>query len=279
MADQGWLFRDGDLILGPVPAQTIIDKLYAGDLTPASEVQAMGSGRFTKLSETNDFKVHVARAEAKKRVDAHAHEHHENLRSSRNRAIAIGAGVILTLGVIVAVIGNSLAKRSYGTSAEELAWGDITIDAPTVSKARRSDGEEFVDYQGSGGKTPVANGQKHPTAPKGDPNKPRMGQADSDGMQMGEVDEVGINAVVAQNKPRLIPCVKTVAKAGEFMKIPIEFAIADGGRVSKVWVDNPSLKNDSGFNECLLKELQTWKFQPKHSGGVVNLAFNVGKKG
>ncbi len=281
MADQ-WLYRDGDLILGPVPAQTIIDKLYAGELAPGSDVQAMGSGRFAKLAEVPDFKVHVAKAEAKKRVDAHAEAHHAEVKSKRNRAITIGASVIVVLGVIVGVMGNYLAKHSFdGKSAEELAWGDITIDAPTISKAQRSDGEELVDYQGSGRKTPVGTtGSKSPAGAKSpDTGKPKMGAADSDGMQMAEIDEGGINRVVADNKAKLIGCIKSVAKPGVFMKIPIEFAIAEQGRVSRVWVDNVDLKNDGVFNECLLKELQKWPFQAKHSGNSVNLSFNVGKKG
>lgn len=282
MVDQGWLFRDGDLILGPVSAQAIIDKLYAGELAAASEVQALGSGRFQKLIDVPDFKVHVAKAEAKKRVDAQAQAHHADVKASRNKAITIGAVVIVVLGVVVAIVGSTLAKHSFdGKSAEELAWGDITIDAPTISKARRGSDEEFVDYNGSGRKTTgstTTTGRSNTGATKTNSGGTKMGAADSDGMQMAEVDEAGINAVVAQNKAKLISCIRAVAKPGEFMKIPIEFAIADGGKVSKVWVDNPSLKQDASFNECLLKELQKWPFQAKHSGNSVNLSFNVGKK-
>ncbi len=281
MADQGWLYRDGDLILGPVPAQAIIDKLYTGELQPATEVQALGSGRFQKLVDVPEFKVHVAKAEAKKRVDAQELAHHDDVKASRNKAITIGAVAIVTIGVIVALVGNYLAKHSFdGKSAEELAWGDITIDAPTISKARRGSDEEFVDYNGSGRKNPgtTTSGRTNPGTKTNPGDKPKMGSADSDGMQMAEIDEAGINGVVAANKAKLITCIRAVAKPGEFMKIPIEFAIADGGKVSKVWVDNPSLKQDASFNDCLLKELQKWPFQAKHSGNSVNLSFNVGKK-
>lgn len=284
--DQGWLFREGDLILGPVPSQQIIDKLYAGELLPQSEVQQLGTGRFQKVSEIADFKVHVAKAEAKKRVDAHAHEHHSEQKKKLTRALAIGAGVLVTLGIVVAVLGSYLAVHTpTGKTAEELAWGDITIDAPTISKAKRRVDDELVDYQGTvkkppTGTSPTAIANKNPTGTTRPPTgtKPPQGSADPDGMSMGDVDEAGINAVVARNKSSLIPCIKTVAKPGVYLKIPIEFSIAEAGKVSKVWVDNPELK-DSGLQECLLKELQKWPFKSAHSGNSVNLSFNVGKKG
>ncbi|HEY0880899.1 MAG TPA: AgmX/PglI C-terminal domain-containing protein [Archangium sp.] len=285
-----WLFREGDLILGPVPSQQIIDRLYAGELTGHSEVQLMGSGVFQKVADHAEFKVHVAKAEAKKRVDAHAQEHHASQKKNLQRALAIGAGVLVAVGITVGVIGNSLAKRSLdGKSAEELAWGDITIDAPSISKAKRREDDELVDYQGSTKKPPTGTTPttlataKNPqptgtTRPPTGTTKTPTPNNDPDGMSMGEVDEAGINSVVAKNKATLIPCIKTVAKPGVYLRIPIEFSIAEAGKVSKVWVDNPDLK-DSGLQECLLKELQKWPFKPGHAGNSVNLSFNVGKKG
>lgn len=286
--DPGWLFREGDLILGPVGAQQIIDKLYTGELLPQSEVQLMGSGRFQKVSEVPEFKVHVAKSEAKKRVDAQTVAHHSDQKKKTVRALSIGAGILVTLGIIVAVIGNYLAVHTpTGKTAEELAWGDITVDAPTISKAKRRVDDELVDYNGSGKKPPVGNtpvatrpptGTKPPDGTKPPTGtKPPQPNNDPDGMSMGEVDEAGINSVVARHKSSLIPCIKTVAKPGVFLKIPIEFSIAEAGKVSKVWVDNSDLKG-SGLEECLLKELQKWPFKPGHAGNSVNLSFNVGKK-
>ena len=280
--EPGWLFREGDLILGPVGGQQIIDKLYAGELSPQSEVQLMGSGRFQKVVDIPDFKLHVAKAEAKKRVDAQGAEHRSEQQKKTTRALAIGAGVLVTLGIVVAVLGSYLAVHTpNGKTAEELAWGDITIDAPTISKAKRRVDDELVDYQGTG-KKPTGSASiamRSPTRtnpPVG--TRPSQGNSDPDGMSMGEVDEAGINSVVARNKASLIPCIKTVARPGVFLKIPIEFSIAEAGKVSKVWVDSSELKG-SGLEECLLKELQKWPFKASHSGNSVNLSFNVGKEG
>ncbi|MEW6430699.1 MAG: AgmX/PglI C-terminal domain-containing protein [Myxococcota bacterium] len=281
-----WLFRQGDLILGPVPSKQIVDKLYTGELLPVSEVQRMGSGVFTRIADVPDFKVHVAKAEAKKRVDAHAAAHHASQRKRLVTTAAIVGAVLLVLGVVVAAAGSYFAThRESAGSAEELAWGDITIDAPTIGKAHRRDDDELVDYNGTTrrptGTTPTPSGTNPTPARPKDPGaspKPKPGTADPDGLQMGEVDEAGINAVVAKHKPSLIPCIKAVAKPGMVAKIPIEFSIAETGKVTKVWVDNPDFKG-SGLQECLFEKLQSWPFKPGTSGASVNLSFNIGKRG
>jgi hypothetical protein len=283
-----WLFRQGDLILGPVPSKQIVDKLYSGELLPVNEVQLMGSGVFKRIADVPDFKVHVAKAEAKKRVDAHAAEHHASQRKRLVTVAGIVGGVLMVLGVVVAVLGSYFAThRESAGSAEELAWGEITIDAPVVGKAHRRDDDELVDYTGNlkrptgTNPTPGNTVAQRPTNPNpGTPAnpKPKPGSADPDGMAMGEVDEAGINSVVARNKPSLVPCLKAVAKPGMVAKIPIEFSIAETGKVTKVWVDNPDFK-ETGLQECLLKELQKWPFKPGTSGASVNLSFNIGKRG
>lgn len=295
--DHAWLFRQGDLTLGPVPPKQIVDKLYSGELTGASEVQKIGSGQWLKVGEVADFKVHVAKAQAHARVHAEHNAHQKTQKKKIVQIVAIVSGVLLLAGVAVMVLGQYLAVHSSTKSAEELAWGDITIDAPVISRAKRTNDEELIDYNGNTPGTtkrpttpttptnPTTVAQrdpKTPTTPKNptgstDP-KPKMGNADPDGLSMGEVDQEGINTVIARNKPSLIPCLQQVAKPGLVAKIPIEFSIAEGGKVGKVWVDNPDFKGGP-LTECLLEKLQKWPFTPKQAGATVSLAFNIGKKG
>ena len=283
-----WLYRQSDLVLGPVPSKQIVEKLYTGEVSPATEVQLLGTGVFTRLSEVPEFRVHIAKAEAKRRIDAQAAQHQAQVRGRLVRAVAVGAGVLALVGAGVAALGSYLAVHTPSSkSAEELAWGDITIDPPTVSRARRRGAEDLVDYT-SGARRPGAVARVDPSprpgttapAPAGTPPaaKPKLGQEDGEGLQLGDVDEAAINSVVSRNKPTLIPCIKQVAKAGVAAKIPIEFAISEAGKVTKVWVDNPDFK-DPVLTECLLKELQKWPFKPGPSGASVNLSFNVGKRG
>jgi hypothetical protein len=292
--EPNWLFREGDLVLGPVPTKTLVDKLYDGSVGATTEVQHLGSGQFKKMIDVPEFKVHVARAQAKQRVDAHAAEHHTAQKKRLGTIVAVTAGSLLLLGVIVAVVGRYLAVHTPTTkSAEEIAWGDITIDMPTITRATKGGDEEMLEYRRPTGTTPgtqvAARDPKEPGKdparppehknPTGTTPKPKMGQADSDGLQMGEVDQSSINEVIARNRPKLIPCLKAVAKPGMVEKIPIEFSITEAGRVTKVWVENSTFK-EGPLPECLLKELSTWQFKPNASGGAtVQLSFNIGKRG
>lgn len=289
--EPSWLFREGELILGPVPAAKIVEKIYAHELDAKSEIQAMGSGRFQRVSEVDVFKVHLAKADAKKRVDHVAKVTEASAAKKRNIAIGITAGVLLAIGIAVTVVGNYLAVHTPGKSSEEMAYGDlISVEAPTITRAKRSGSdEELVDYPGLGGTkkpTPTAVAQRDP---KDKPDRPaNLGTAkpklnnetdESDGLQMAKFDQGTINTVVKAHQRSLFPCLAQINKPGVMQKIPIEFVIGNNGKVSKVWVDHPDYKSGT-LPECLLKELQKWPFK-NYEGeqATVSLSFNIGKAG
>lgn len=281
-----WLFRQGELILGPVPAAKIVEKIYSHELDAKSEVQLMGSGRFQRLAEVDDFKVHLAKADAKKRVDHVAKTVEASASKRRNVAIGITAGVLLAIGIGVVVVGNYLAVHTPGKSSEELAYGDlISVEAPTISRAKRSgNDEELVEYNGLGGTTKKPAGtavalKDKPDRPTGTTAKPKLNNEteDSDGLQMAKFDQGTINTVVKSHQKSLFPCLGQINKPGVMQKIPIEFVIGNNGRVSKVWVDHPDYKSGT-LPECLLRELQKWPFK-NYEGeqATVSLSFNIGK--
>jgi len=284
--EQGWLFRQGELILGPVPANQVVQKIYSGELDGKSEVQAMGSGAFKRLADVDAFRVHLAKADAKKRVDAHAEEHATKQRKSRNKAIMITGIVLTVIAVGVVVVGSYLAVHTPGKSSEELAYGDlISMDPPTISVAKRSGtGEEFVEIPGmtghSGNTTRPSN--PNPSTPKNPtPGKQRMNEEanDPDGMATVKIDKNSIDKVVASYKGTLNPCLKEIYKPGVAQVIPIEFVIGGNGRVTKVWVDNPDYKTGQ-LPECLLNALQKWPFKAvEGESPTVSLKFTVGKAG
>ncbi len=289
--DPSWLFRQGELILGPVPAAKIVEKIYAHDLDAKSEVQAMGSGRFVRLAEVASFRVHLAKADAQKRVDHVAKTTEASAAKRRNRAIAITAAALLAIGIGVVGVGNYLAVHTPGKSSEEMAYGDlISVEAPTISRAKRSgNDEELVDYPGldpTRKPTVLAAREKpdrteKPDRPSGQAPKPKLNNEtdDPDGLQMAKFDQGTINTVVKAHQRSLFPCLAQINKPGVMQKIPIEFVIGNNGRVAKVWVDHPDYKTGP-LQECLLRELQKWPFK-NYDGeqATVSLSFNIGKAG
>jgi hypothetical protein len=282
--DTSWLFRQGELILGPVPAPKIIEKIYSHELDAKSEVQAMGSGRFQRLADIDVFKVHLAKADAKKRVDHVARTTEAASKRKRNIAIGITAGVLTAVGITVVATGSYLAVHTPGVAGDDL----ITVDAPTITRAKKTaTDEELVDYPGLGNgtkkpPTTVALKDKpennNPSIPR-TPKQPKLNDEkdDADGLQMAKFDQGTINTVVKAHQRTLFPCLAQINKPGVMQKIPIEFVIGNNGHVNKVWVDHPDYKSGA-LPECLLKELQKWPFK-NYEGeqATVSLSFNIGK--
>lgn len=272
---ESWLFRQGDLILGPVPSKQLVDKIYSGELDGKSEVQAMGSNGFVPLASVAAFKVHLAKAQAKSRVDAQAAQQHAAQKKKTVTIVSVALGVLLVAAIALAALGSYLAVHAPTASAET----EITIEAPTINAARRGADDELMEYNGPAHKRPAV-AARNPSPSNGSASpKARMGAADSEGMQMGEVDQAAINAVVAQHKRSLVQCIQLAAQQGARGRLPIAFAVNELGKVSKVWVDQADFRTGP-VPDCLLKELQKWPFRANAAGGAeVQLSFNIGKSG
>ncbi len=279
-----WLFRQGELVLGPVPAVQIVEKLYAGDLDGKSEVARIGSPSFRRLAEVEFFKLHVAKAEAKKRVDHLAVS--EAAKGRRRRNVKLG-GVVVACVVAasgLAWVGRYLAVHSFWKTADD-PFGDIEISPPVIAlaSARGVDSEEMVEYPGAAPSRarPDPGPGKPMRLAKATTGKPsRAGvQTDEEGMETAKFDQDAINGVVAGNQRSLYPCIRAEAerKPGLSAQIPIEFVIGNDGHVSKVWVDHPSFK-EGALPECLLRALQKWPFKAyEGERATVQLKFKVGK--
>jgi hypothetical protein len=273
VSSPGWLFRQGELILGPVAPDQIIEKIYSHELSEKSEVQQMGSGQFKTLAEVDIFRVHLAKAAAKKRVDAAGAEHESKQNKRTGTIIAVGVVSVLLIAGGLVLVGRYFAVYTPGRSVEALAWGDIEVEAPTIARARRAD-DELIDYNSPG--TPKSPGKGTPRKNPGSGSSGQTNAAeDPDGLQMANFDKSSIDDVVKKNQNSLFPCLKTVAKPGQVTKVPIEFVIGQGGKVTKVWVDNPDLK-DGPLGECLLAQLQKWPFKSVDGESpTVSLSFNI----
>src|ERR671931_417883 len=92
-----WLFRQEGLVIGPIPATKIVEMLYAGQIDGRTDVARMGSLNFQPLASEEVFRVHHAKAEAKRRVDAAAAAEPATLARRRNRNVAAVTIVALLL--------------------------------------------------------------------------------------------------------------------------------------------------------------------------------------
>jgi hypothetical protein len=273
--DSQWLYRQGDLVLGPLTGHQLVEKLYAGDLTGETEVEA------------------EARA----------------LQARRTRARLITGGVVAVvlggLGVGAWQIARYSSVYLPGVNSGDLS---IQVDPPVITVAKRSIPEELFDYPGepkqAPDKTPTP-GKPSETASVDKPEKTEKPpekvasltqkpdrrspagrptgrvSTDPDGLSTEvNYDQASINAVVKKSQSSLFHCFKEEAerRPGFAAKVPLEFTIGNDGRVAQLWVDHPQLKKGPLY-DCLLMEMKKWPFKPyKGERATVNLAFTIGKK-
>lgn len=300
LGEEQWLFRQGDLVLGPLSGHHLVAKLFTGEMTGETLVAPPGSRDFMRIADVEVFKVHVARAQAKARVDAEVRAQQERTRRKR----LIFGGILGAVTLVLAVVAWQVARYAavHGPGGTEDEYADISVELPTITLAKASrEDEELIAYPttGSPGRTPdkpaTAKPSVQPPPSSGTPSsavaartekKPpaRTGtvSTDPDGLDTGiTFDQDAINKVVASNQKTLFRCLSEEAqrRPGFAARVPIEFVIGNDGRVSKLWVDHPQLKQGALY-DCLLAELRKWPFKPyKGSLASVGLSFTVGKKG
>jgi hypothetical protein len=272
-----WLYRKGELVLGPVHGAQLLDRLYAGDINGQTEVALVG-GDFERITQVEALRVHLAKAEAKWRVDALERRVRDRARRQRNVRLMILAGV----AVVVAGAAGAAARYMavHGTFDKRTEEAAIAVEPPVIRLARaRKQQDEMLDYPlDRGGRRPGGGGTRAP----GSWSKPGTGTAENDPDDVSieaKFDRGSIQTVIAQRQRSLYPCFAEEARRspGLAERIPIEFVIGNDGQVKKLWVDNPRFA-EGDLRDCLLKELQRWPFRPyEGQQATVGLSFTIGR--
>jgi hypothetical protein len=288
-----WLFRQEGLVLGPLPATKIVEMLYAGQIDGRTDVAPMGSLQFQPLANEELFRVHHAKAEAKRRVDAAAAAETASLARRRNRKALVVTMIAVVLAAGAAFVARYFAIHNPWKDSDELAFAGITMDPPTVTVARAHvNDEDLILYPGASPKSgaPASTGRAADkrsgaaaaAAAAGRTGRPvstmSSGEDDPDGMQMAQFDKSAIDGVLAAKKKSLYPCFRqeTERSPGFEGKIPLEFVIGNDGRVATLWIDHPQFKSGPLY-DCLLRELQKWPFKAyEGERATVGLSFNIG---
>jgi len=273
-----WLYRKGELVLGPVHGAQLLDKLYAGDINGQTEVALIGE-EFERITQVEALRVHLAKAEAKWRVDALERRVRDRARRQRNVRLTILAGVALVVAGAAGAVARYMAV--HGTFDKRTEEAAIAVEPPIIrlAKARKQQQDEMVDYSlDKGGRRPAQGG----TRVAGLGGRTGTGGPDNDPDDVSveaKFDRGSIQTVISQRQRSLYPCFAEEARRspGLAERIPIEFVIGNDGQVKKLWVDNPRFQ-DGPLPDCLLKELQRWPFHPyEGQQATVGLSFTIGK--
>ena len=294
--DSLWLYRHGDLVLGPVSPAAIEEMLHAGELTGQTELSELGSSDFRPASAREEFRLIVAKAEARQRVLAAEREANQ----ARQKSLMVRLGIIGAVAVVLvgAAIGGARYVAVHGLGDGEDAEALITVEPPTISLARGSaraaegllaygvaDPDEVkpttlaaASATQKPGTPRRSRSEAAPKAASGTKQPGALAAAGPDGLEMATLDQAGINAVVASKQKTLYKCLQIVArtKPGQRNRIPIEFVIGNGGQVEKLWIDHPEFKAGE-LHECMIDVLKKWRFKAyEGEQATVALAFNVG---
>ncbi|HVP59224.1 MAG TPA: AgmX/PglI C-terminal domain-containing protein [Myxococcaceae bacterium] len=272
-----WLYRKGELVLGPVLGTQLLDRLYAGDINGQTEVALVGED-FERVTQVEALRVHLAKAEAKWRVDALERRVRDRARRQRNVRLALLAGVALVVAGAAGAVARYMAVHgTFDTRTEEAA---IAVEPPVIrlAKARRQQ-DEMLDYpldrvgrrtSGTGTRAAVSGPRPGPGTQETDPDDVSI---------EAKFDRGSIQTVIAQRQRSLYPCFAEEAKRspGLAERIPIEFVIGNDGQVKKLWVDHPRFA-EGALQDCLMRELQRWPFRPYDGQqATVGLSFTIGR--
>ena len=272
-----WLYRKGELVLGPVQGAQLLDRLYAGDINGQTEVALVGED-FERITQVEALRVHLAKAEAKWRVDALERRVRDRARRQRNVRLTILAGVAVAVAGAAGAVARYMAVHgTFDTRTQEAA---IAVEPPVIRLAKaRKQQDEMLDYPlDKSGRRPAPGG----TRVAGLGTKPGGSGPDNDPDDVSveaKFDRGSIQTVIAQRQRTLYACFAEEAKRspGLAERIPIEFVIGNDGQVKRLWVDHPRFA-EGALQECLLKELQRWPFRPyEGQQATVGLSFTIGR--
>jgi len=264
-----FLFKQGDLVFGPVPASYLMEKLASGELPPDTLVAREGAA-FAPMGEVTVFMEHAALAGARRRVEAQARADAKARRTRRTlKLAAVTAIAIVTAGGAVAGVTAAIRSGLFERDHEALAELRILASPPLVAIAPGG-GDDELEYLGDELAPGTAPAQRQATS--------KAPAARSRPAGEGGYDSSSIQAVVAANQQRLFPCIRAeAAKDPTFRgELPFSFTVGNAGRVVKLWIDRRGYETGS-LHACMEAQLAKWSF-PVFAGErpSVSLSFRVG---
>jgi hypothetical protein len=268
-----WLFQREGQVYGPVDGRHLAELLYRGELAAASLVSS-GDGRWQPVSHVPQFLLHVKKAEAALRVEQEVTGARAlRARQARTRLIGLAlgaAGLVGGAGGLAAWLGRG---GEHSPLLDDFGGG-ISISVPArigVTGAAVGQGEVAV--------TPDA-----PAAPPVNDTRPASlapGARPADGGELvaTQFDAARIQEVVGRQQRTLAPCLREESgrSPGFAGEVPLEFTIGNEGRVVRVVIQDPRLRQGP-LRDCFERALAGWTFDtfPGQRPSVA-LVFKVGR--
>jgi len=313
--EKGWLYKSDGMVFGPAPAQTIIDRIYAGQLKGEDEV-AEGEGLWTPLRSVQVFYPHVIQAEAKFRS---AKIEAEKKKAAQKKAVIKGVktgGIALTCVIVLVASGLMLNKYrpwerfTRGAAPDGVELRGATMDEwverhpPLVSLGLRKQMKEdekkeaLAKAETEASKVEPKRGRKDKAPKKGAEKAAREEPPAKDGAketkvaakssdapssQGGDLEQISdseIYQTIQSNISKLFVCLRDELKRTPDLRgqLEIEFVIKNDGHVGDVFIDDFRFK-EGPLKECFKAKLASWHFS-RYSGErrIVKYPFFIGKK-
>lgn len=274
-----WLFQRDGQVYGPVEGRRLAELLYLGELSAVTLVSS-GDGAWRPLVQVDVFLVHVRKAEAAARVEQEVTGRRVlQVRRRRTRAAGLAVGAVM----VVVAAGGVAFLASRGPAGRDPLLDDfgagITIAAPArVGVARRADPAEVeVALDGPGPRAASRSATGGGPAREAGLARGPAAAAEA-GLVESRFDEGRIQSAVAAQQRTLVPCLRAQAARSPDVEgeVPLEFTIGNEGRVVRVAVMDPRLRQGP-LRDCFEQVLAGWTFE-RFPGErpTVSLTFRVG---
>jgi hypothetical protein len=283
LSGKGWLYKQNDILYGPVPSQVIADMINKGILNAESEV-SIEDGEWKKIRDIKEFYQFVVQYEARKRREAIEREE----RRAKRLGILVLVIKILSGIFILAIVGmvgfygykkfvSSRVSSKPPADDDMVEITGATMDEwlerhpPLVAlgtkKIETKPEEPKVEEKAQKEATRKGKGAKDKKGMKEAEKGTKVAKADVPQTPKGEdmpeqLTDAEIYEMIQKNISKLFICIKeelqrTPDLRGELL---IEFVIKNDGRIADLKIEDPRFQSGPMY-DCFLKKLMMWKFR------------------
>ncbi len=284
LSGKGWLYKQNDMLYGPVPSQVIADMINKGILNANSEI-SIEDGEWKKIKDIQHFNQFVIQYEARKRREAVEREE----RRQKRLGILLFLIKIISGLLILAIIGMSgyfgykkfiasRMKEKPPAEDDSVEITGVTMDEwlekhpPLVALGTRKI-ETKAEEQKAGEKPSSLTGKKGRTAKEKKSKKEtekgtKIAKADTPALRQEaanvpeQLTDAEIYEMIQKNINKLFICIKEELQRTPDLRgeILIEFVIKNDGRIGDLRIEDPRFSSGPMYN-CFLKKLMMWKFR------------------